>query len=109
MTLPTGTISMSNINTEVGAAAGATRDMAWVRANTKIAANNLGAVRGFAWFQLNGPLTNPYPRTSNCSNCNCSNCVGAQCRDARAWLQANCNCNCTGNCNCQCNCLCKCT
>ena len=94
MTLPTVTISMSDINTEVGAATGTTRDMAWVSANSKIAAKNLGAVRGFAWFQWKGNKT-----SSNCTNCSRCACTGG---DTRAWLQANCNCNC--NCNCACNC-----
>lgn len=100
MTLPASPspISMSNINTEVGAAANTPRDMAWVSANSKIAAKNLGAVRGFAWFQWTGNKT-----STNCTNCSRCACTGG---DARAWLQANCNCNCTGNCQCNCNCRC---
>lgn len=100
MTTPaSGAIAFSHVNAEVAAAAGTPRDMAWVQANTKVAAKNLNGIRSMAWFQLNGT-----PTVKNCTNC--SNCAGAQCRDARAWLQANCNCNCTGNCQCNCDCRC---
>lgn len=100
MTLPAypNPISMSHINTEVEAAAGATRDMAWVSANSKIAAKNLGAVRGFAWYQWTGNQLEDAFEGRQCSRCACSG------GDTRAWLQANCNCNCTGNCNCNCRC-----
>lgn len=99
--LPTAgnTLTMDNINSTVSQAAGSFMDMEWLRNNTKEAATDLGTIAGYNWFQLNGAKTST--ATSNCSNC-----VGAQCRDARVWLQANCNCNCTGNCNCNCNCRC---
>lgn len=97
----TGPVGMSDVNSTIGVASTTYCDMSWIEDNTKIAATDLNAIRSFNWFQLNGS-----PVVKNCTNC--SNCVGAQCRDAKAWLQANCNCNCTGNCNTNCNCNCRC-
>ena len=127
MTLPaSGTIWVSQVNTETGGAANRSIGLAWIRDNTKPGqqTNNLGSVRGKAWYQRNvdGNCNN-----GNCANCRgncgdtqCMNCFPSQCVncancDARAWLQTNCNCACTYNCNhnsvtynCNCDCYCAC-
>lgn len=90
MTLPaSGTISLSNVNTEIGSAATTARDLAWVKANTKDSVSNLGALYKRAYYKRNmdGNCNNG---NCQCSNCNCGNCACSQCSD--------CNCNCPSNC-----------
>jgi hypothetical protein len=116
-----GPISISNVNTEVGAAATTARDMAWVRSNTKDTASALGSIRSRAWYQKNnaGNCNNGNCNCGgNCGNIQCGQCYASQCVncvncDGRAWLQVNCNCACTYNCNANlwsynCNCACQC-
>lgn len=80
MTTPaSGAISLSNINTEVGAASNTNRSLDWVKTNTKDAVAALGSVYNRAWYQKN-----------NAGNCNNGNCTS--------------NCNCGFS---QCNCACK--
>lgn len=125
MTLPaSGTISLSHVNVEVGAGAGAKRDLNWVRSITKGGANPfaMSFLYGKAYFQsskdgncANGNCAQDF---ANCGNINCRNCVitgavnCANC-DASAYIQPNCNCACTYNCTStttsyNCNCACDC-
>jgi hypothetical protein len=116
-----GTISLSNVNTEIGVAATTARDMSWVRSNTKDTASSLGSIYNRAWYQKNnaGNCNNGNCNCGgNCGNIQCGQCFASQCInctncDARAWLQGNCNCACTYNCNANlfsynCNCACAC-
>ena len=127
MTLPTsGTIAISNFNTEAGLTSTASITLDWIRTNTKTGqqSNSFNGYYSKAWYQRN--------QDGNCNNANCSsaaNCVGdLQCVnctlatincsncDARSWFQNNCNCACTYNCsqttnvkyNCNCDCACDC-
>ena len=127
MTLPSGQISVSNINTEVGLPASYGSDLNFL--NLKIlpsqrpANPNLASFRNKAFFRntAGGNCNNGNCATAastgniQCTNCtntaiNCANC------DAQSWLQTNCNCACTYNCtqnanqayNCNCNCACAC-
>lgn len=109
MTLPaSGTITLDNFNTEVGAASGTARDLSWIYSNTKSGQQSY-SMNGYyskAWYQRNtdgncnnGNCTN----NCNCGDTNCTNCIitgtvnCANC-DARSWIQNNCNCACTYNC-----------
>jgi hypothetical protein len=127
MTLQTtGTIAVSDVNTEIGLSSTYSDDLAFL--NNKIvavqrpAAPNLGAFYGLTNFQNNtqGNCNNVNAAGVNCDcgNVNCSataNCININCTncDTQQWLQTNCNCACTYNCtnsqncfsyNCNCNC-----
>ena len=124
MTLPaSGTITLSQVSTEVGYAANTQMSLSWVSSNSKDALKAMNGLYGRGWYQKtnagncnNGNCT----ANCNCGNIQCRNCVitgGVNCVncDSRAWLQANCNCACTYNCtygavtyNCDCNCYCDC-
>lgn len=116
-----GAISLSNVNTEVGAAATTTRGLDWVRANTWYSYTDLNSLHGLYWFT---PVSsqNSITRTPTATTTNCSSNVGSgnivttvsQCSYSHGThLQAACNCNCAYkkysncNCNCACNCNCK--
>lgn len=130
MTLPaSGTISLANVNTEVGASAGTTRALSWVQSNTYYAYTNLNALHGLMWFTAvssqNSVNRTAGSTTTNCtSNCtsydaNCHACTTCECGPV-AWTAPNyavpnqsVNCNqcgyshgtyLQGNCNCNCNC-----
>lgn len=125
MTLPSGQIAYTNVNTETGAPATRSIGMNWIHDNTKAGqrGHNLAAVRGKTWYQktnegncnngncnckkddrdgayasliLGGLFGNCSP--SQCYNCTASQCVNCANCDTRAWLQNNCNCACTYNC-----------
>ena len=131
MTLPISpnSISIDNINTELGAAPGTLRTLSVLNGLIKPAQRptspNFDAFRGKAYFQK----TNDGNCTVNCpSDCNCGNidsgvncivtgpvnCVNC---DTQAWLQTNCNCGPAGyNCtyvtysyDCDCDCVCACS
>lgn len=122
MTLPaSGAVSLGDVNTEIGAAATATRDMYWVSTNTKDTLKNMNGLHSRAWYQRNvdGNCNNGNCNcVGNCGNIQCNQCFASQCVnctncDTKAYLQANCNCACTYNCNANlatynCNCLCNC-
>ncbi len=135
MTLPaSGTISISQVNTEVGAAATTNRALSWVQSNTVYAYKDLNSIHNYSWFtsysSKNSYSRTPTSYTSNCAaNCagqyngynydggggwtNCylyTNCAITTYSHG-TYLQANCNCNCNcaynchyNNCNCQCQC-----
>lgn len=139
MTLPaSGTLGLSTVNTEIGAASTASISLSWIKTNTKDNVGSISNLYSRAWYQKNnaGNCSN-----GNCpTNCNCGGgirssgiftrywtpiqcnnclaCTGVNCVncDAKAWLQANCNCACTYNCNitasttynCNCDCDCAC-
>lgn len=124
MTLPaSGTISMSNFNTEFGQASTYSGSMSWINANAKVASNSFTGHYGKAYYQKNnaGNCNNGNCTSNcNCGNIQCTNCYisgGVNCVncDGRPWLQPNCNCACSYNCNvgpvsynCDCNCACDC-
>lgn len=97
MTLPSsGSISMSQVSTEIGNPPTASMNMAWIRDNSKTGAISLAAIYGMSWYARNvdGNCNN-----GNCTaNCNCgSNCVGAA---SNCGFGITPNCNCTAlNCN----------
>ena len=130
MTLPSApnSISVSQINTEIGSATTTSRTLQYLNGLIKPAQRpgspNMDAFRGKAWYQRNvdGNCNN-----GNCGNCEsdiqsdcgefaCFLCYAYQCInctncDAQNWLQTNCNCACTYNCNVgywtyNCNCAC---
>jgi len=129
MTLPIGTLSFSDITTEVAAGAIAntaySSNMDWVRTNSKPAMTDFNTLRGKAFYKstAGGNCANGNcPTVCNCGNINCGNCLIAgnvnclNC-DAKPLIQANCNCgtpfNCTTTgtsyaCNCDCDCDCNC-
>ena len=127
MTLPVApnSISVSQINTEIGSATTTSRTLQFLNGLIKPAQRpatpNMDSFRGKAYFQMNtqGACNNGNEVNCDC-NCgdiecgayacnpiNCTNC------DTQPWLQTNCNCACTYNCdlvNCflyQCNCQCS--
>ena len=128
MTLPTtGSVSVSQINTEVGVSATTQATLQYLNGLIKPAQRpsqpNMDAFRGKGWYQRNvdGACNNGNCPTGNC-NCgdiNCVNCFNtaincANC-DTQTWLQTDCNCACTYNCtsnvwstNCDCDCACDC-
>ncbi len=128
MTLPTGQISMSQINVELGQSASYSSTLSWVNSLVKPAQRpaqpNLNTYRGMAYYKRNqdGNCNNSSVNNCNCNcgniNCtNCLNCTNINCAncDAQNWLQTNCNCACTYNCtssstsyNCDCDCDCAC-
>ena len=124
MTLPaSGTISLSNFNTERGVASTTNTDLNWIKSNTKSGqeSNSFTGYYNKAWYQRNvdGNCNNGNCNCSgNCGNIQCRNCFSSQCIncancDSRAWFQNNCNCACTYNCNAgavsyNCNCACDC-
>jgi len=123
-TLPTGSISFSQVEQLVSGSSGYSAGLDFVRAHTKDGVTDIGSIRGRAYFAstMNGNCSNSDCSTPNCgggnigpTNCslttiNCANC------DSQSYFQANCNCNCTYNCsqvnnqyyNCNCNCNCNC-
>ena len=119
MTLQTtGTIAVSDINTEIGLSSTYSGDLAFL--NDKIlpaqrpATANFGVFYGLTNFQNNtqGNCNNANAGGVNCDcgNINCSataNCVGVNCTncDTQLWLQTNCNCACTYNCTNNQNCF----
>lgn len=127
MTLPaSGTISMSQFNTEMEKASNYSASLQWVSDNTKStqrpSPNSMAGYYNKAWYQRNmdGNCSNGNCTSNcNCGNIQCNNCLitgqtnCANC-DTRKWLQNNCNCACTYNCNTQsttynCNCNCDCS
>lgn len=128
MPLPTGQISVSQINTEVGATATTQATLQYLNGLIKPAQRpaqpNMDAFRAKSWYQRNtdGACNNGNCTTGNC-NCgdiNCVNCFNTalgncvNC-DTQNWLQTDCNCACTYNCtsnqwstNCDCDCACDC-
>jgi hypothetical protein len=127
MTLPSGTISISDYNTETGGAFGS--NLNWLASNpvkpAYYVSKNMGSYRGYAYYWKN----NDYDNSWNCSwdiwtsnyNCDVTNCAYvpiacgyyqcnacsgiaacANCKcDSQYWLQPNCNCasgNCAYNC-----------
>lgn len=126
MTLPaSGTISMSNFNTELGQASNYAGTLSWINGLSKSGQvyNDFASYYSHAYYTRNmdGNCSNGNCTSNcNCGDHNCSNCIitgtvnCANC-DAQSWLQTNCNCNCTYNCttgttsiNCNCNCACDC-
>jgi hypothetical protein len=119
MTLQTtGTIAVSDINTEIGLSSTYSDDLAFL--NNKIVAAqrpttpNFGAFYGLTHFQntTQGNCNNDKAAGVNCDcgNINCTataNCVGINCTncDTQPWLQTNCNCACTYNCTNNQNCF----
>ena len=119
MTLQTtGTLAVSDINTEIGLSSTYSDDLAFL--NNKIVAAqrpttaNFGAFYGLTYFknstQGNCNNANAAGVNCDCGNVNCSataNCVGVNCTncDTQQWLQTNCNCACTYNCTNNQNCF----
>jgi hypothetical protein len=119
MTLQTtGTLAVSDINTEIGLSSTYSDDLAFL--NNKIVAAqrpttpNFGAFYGLTHFQNstqgNCDNANAAGVNCNCGNVNCSataNCAGINCTncDTQPWLQTNCNCACTYNCTNNQNCF----
>jgi len=119
MTLQTtGTLAVSDINTEIGLSSTYSDDLAFL--NNKIVAAqrpttpNFGAFYGLTHFQnsTQGNCNNANAAGVNCDcgNVNCSataNCAGINCTncDTQPWLQTNCNCACTYNCTNNQNCF----
>lgn len=125
MTLPaSGTIAMSNFNTELGVASTTNRAMSSIYSLTKTGQQSyaFNAYYSKAYYQKNnagncnnGNCNVPGNCYYQCTNCttgaaiNCTNC------DATSYIQTNCNCACTYNCtavanvkyNCACDCLCS--
>ena len=129
MTLPSGQISIANINTEIGRSASYSEDLNFlnglIRSDQRPASPNFNSFKDKAYYQRN--------QDGNCNNTNCASgassgnkqCVNcsltaincANC-DTQNWLQANCNCACTYNCdqhtdqgfncNCDCSLVCAC-
>lgn len=128
MTTPSGQISISNVNTEVGLSATNASSMQYLnsllRSNERPSSPNMDAFRNKNWFRRNvdGNCNNGNQGNCNCNcgniNCtNCTNCNAINCAncDGQNYLQSNCNCACTYNCNvnsvsynCDCNCACDC-
>jgi hypothetical protein len=126
MTLPTGTISISNLNTEVGAAATTARGLDWLGGNVKGATvYNLGAVKGLTWLQRNNVAANCTANMAGQCNCqvNCGTVQGnpsgfnggtanyggtpvAGFTNCTANAACNCNCNCDNRAWLQANCNC---
>lgn len=127
MPLPTGQISVSQINIEVGVSGTTQATLQYLNGLIKPAQRpsqpNMDSFRSKAWYQRNvdGACNNGNCTTGNC-NCgdiNCVNCFNtaincANC-DTQNWLQTDCNCACTYNCtsnvwstNCDCDCACDC-
>lgn len=134
MTLPSSpnSISVSQINTEIGSATTTSRTLDFLNGLIKPAQRpvspNMDSFRGKAYYQRNvdgncndGNCGACYTPDCNCDcfDCGifvCKDCYGYQCIncancDAQNWLQTNCNCACTYNCNkgqftsdCQCAC-----
>ena len=99
----TGAISMNDLNTAIGAASGTSRDLNWLKTNTKDAIADLNSAHARSWYKK----TN----SGNCNNGNCTtncNCGFGQCicfipasQNPPPW--SNCNGgNCHGNCTCTC-------
>lgn len=131
----TGALSLSNVNTEIGVAAGTARALSWVQTNTFYAYKNINSLHGLTWFNAVSSQ-NSITRTTAATTLNCAaNCAGQwnpsnfdfvggqtnctahyalncnQCAYSHGtYLQANCNCNCNcAVCNCNynnCNCDC---
>lgn len=113
-----GTIAVSDINTEIGVSSTYSDDLAFLN-NTIVAGQrpaiaNFGAFYGLTYFQnsTQGNCNNANAAgvncdcgninctaTANCTNVNCTNC------DTQKWLQTNCNCACTYNCTNNQNCF----
>jgi len=139
MTTPSSpsSISISNVNVEVGRASNYTTDMDWIRGQTKtsIGGSTLGS--SASAIDLNTLYNKTYYQNStagNCDNGNCTNtggnCGNKNCADcytsaincincdSTSYLQPNCNCrttnyNCTKNqytinCDCDCPIVCAC-
>lgn len=131
MTLPSGQISVNNINTEIGYPATYSSDLNFLNGfiipSQRPSSPNMAPFQGLSYFQNNsngncdnsnaagtncntGDATHQCHACTNCSPINCANC------DTQPWLQSgNCNTACTYNCdtpnNCytnNCNCLCNC-
>lgn len=108
MTLPaSGTIAMSNFNTELGVSSTTNRSMSSIYNATKTGQQSyaMNAYYSKAYYQKNnagncnnGNCSVPGNCYNQCVNCttggaiNCTNC------DATSYIQTNCNCACTYNC-----------
>lgn len=123
MTLPaSGTIAMSNFNTELGVASTTNRSMSSIYSLTKTGQQSyaMNAYYSKAYYKKtnagncnNGNCNVPGNCTYQCTNCttggaiNCANC------DAQSYIQTNCNCACTYNCTAVANvlydCACACS
>lgn len=128
MTLPVApnSISVSQINTEIGSATTTSRTLEFLNGLIKPAQRpatpNMNSFRGLTYYQRNvdGNCNN-----GNCAACDC-NCGAIDCSDCyisgtvncancdtQSWLQTNCNCACTYNCQVSacfsydCNCQCS--
>lgn len=139
MSLPaSGSISISQLNTEVGAAVATQRALSWLQTNSALGYKDLGSIRGLTFFAAvssgNSITRTAAATTTNCvTNCvsqqnpsgfdgvggltNCTlrtsvNCNQCGYAHGGGLIQANCNCNCNCyNCNCNynnCNCDCNC-
>lgn len=118
MTLPaSGSIAISQINTELGMASTASNNLSFIKSKTKAAyqqaSPSMNNYYGKAYYQKNNagncnngncacncPPTDPAVCNfdcgySNCYVCNTINCVNC---DGTPQLQPNCNCACTYNC-----------
>lgn len=126
MTLPSGgTISISNVSTEIGQSATYSTSLGFlnglIKASQRPSTPNMTGFYSKAYYQKtndgncdNGNCTS----NCNCGNIQCTNCyisgpVNCVNCDTQAWLQTNCNCACTYNCatgqvsyNCNCDCGC---
>ena len=112
MTTPsTGTISISDINVEVGQSSTYNASLNWINGLVKSSERptypNMDSYHGKAYFTRNtdGNCNNGNQNNCNCNcgiyNCSyCTNCGNINCVncDAQNWLQTNCNCACTYNC-----------
>ena len=132
MTLPSsGIISISDINTEVGAASNTARGLDWLGSNVKgFTAYNIATVYGLTWLARNNVAANctlnmagqcncvvncgatqgnpsNFDGVGGLTNCTANSACNCNCNcDSRAWLQANCNCaaaNGYNNCAYNCN------
>lgn len=127
MTTPSGQISVSDINTEVGLSSTYSSSLnflnGYIVAGQRPSSPDMDDFKNKAYFQNNtqGNCNNGNCSTgSNCGNIQCTNCtlstINCTNCDSQSWLQSNCNCACTYNCDqnanityaCNCACACAC-
>lgn len=114
MTLPVApnSISVSQINTEIGSATTTSRTLLFlndlIKPAQRPATPNMNSFRGLTYYQRNvdgncNNGVNPADCACDCGNKACTACTVsgpincANC-DTQSWLQTNCNCACTYNC-----------
>ena len=119
----TGSISLSQVNTEAGAAAATQRALSWVQTNSALGYKDLGSIRGLYFFAAVSSK-NSITRTAGATTPNCAqncasqtnpsgfppsyssmaqtNCGGDNCGYGQCQTTNNCN-NCNQSANVNCN------